>query len=101
MAAVGADGPCPVAACVESLPAYLLERCRAAGGGTIGSRARERLSAPRGPQNAPFVLYCMQTALRTRENPALDVALAVARQLDCPPLVWGQLADRCVSNSAV
>lgn len=33
------------------------------------------------------VLYCMRTAVRGHENPALDVARAAARQLDLPLVV--------------
>jgi photolyase PhrII len=38
-----------------------------------------------------FVLYWMQSAIRTDENPALDVAMTIAKQLDLPVLVYQEL----------
>ena len=45
-------------------------------------------------QSGEFVLYWMQTAQRVDENPALDVAILAARQLDLPLLVYQGLSER-------
>ena len=63
---------------LESLPEHLLERTRSHG---------EKLEAEANPDN-PFVLYWMRTAVRTDENPALDVARLIADRQGIPLLVY-------------
>ncbi|WP_164103864.1 FAD-dependent oxidoreductase [Candidatus Laterigemmans baculatus] len=46
-----------------------------------------------GPTEEPFVLYWMHNALRGHENPALDVALCLARQNDLSLLVYQGLCE--------
>ena len=60
---------------LESLPEHLLERTRSHG---------EKLEAEANSDN-PFVLYWMRTAVRTDENPALDVARLIACLLYTSP----------------
>ncbi|HJL16337.1 MAG TPA: FAD-dependent oxidoreductase [Sandaracinaceae bacterium LLY-WYZ-13_1] len=63
----------------DRLPAHLQERVRPLG------------ETPRPPR---FVLYWMRTALRAHENPALDVALHLARALGVPAFVYRALSER-------
>ena len=63
---------------LESLPEHLLERTRSHG---------EKLEAEANSDN-PFVLYWMRTAVRTDENPALDVARLIAERQGIPLLVY-------------
>lgn len=44
--------------------------------------------------NGEWVLYWMSTAMRCDENPALDVASTLARELDLPLLVYQGLSQR-------
>jgi photolyase PhrII len=62
------------------LPSHLNERCR------------WRQSSKRDAET--FVLYWMQTAQRVDENPALEVAILAARQLNLPLLVYQGLSER-------
>ncbi len=65
----------------ESLPPALAERTR-----RIGSK--HEASA------GEWVLYWMRTAIRTEENPALNVAIEFANQLGLPLLVYQGLSER-------
>ncbi len=64
-----------------ALPPHLAER-------TVASSAALR------PDGARYVLYWTRTALRARENPALDVALTVANALGLPLLVYHGVSER-------
>jgi len=56
---------------------------------------RIRVACDRTPyESGRFVLYWMHNALRGHENPALDTAIAVARQLDLPVFVYQGLSER-------
>jgi photolyase PhrII len=66
---------------IASLPPDLSERCR-----PLNTRA------PQG--RGEFVLYWMHHAVRGHENPALDVALALAARLKCQLLVYQGLGGR-------
>jgi photolyase PhrII len=66
---------------IARLPAHLAERCR-----PLNDRAAW---AP-----GEFVLYWMHHAVRGHENPALDVALALAQRLGRPLLVYQGLGGR-------
>ena len=68
---------------LESLPEHLLERTRSHG---------EKLEAKANPDN-PFVLYWMRTAVRTDENPALDVARLIADRQGIPLLVYHAISE--------
>jgi photolyase PhrII len=46
-----------------------------------------------GNESGEFVLYWMHNALRAHENPALDVAICLARQNDLPLLVYHGLSE--------
>ncbi len=46
------------------------------------------------PNASEFVLYWMQTAIRTEENPALDAARIIAKELNKPLLVYHALSER-------
>ena len=46
------------------------------------------------PSTGEFILYWMHSALRAFENPALDVALLLSRELNLPLLVYQGLAER-------
>ncbi len=59
---------------LTDLPAHLSERIRVHAEGTN--------------ENGRFVLYWMRTAVRTDENPALDVAIRMADQQSLPLLVY-------------
>ncbi len=65
----------------RSLPSALAERTRLLG--------REQVSTA-----GDFVLYWMRTAIRTEENPALNVAIELANQLGLPLLVYQGLSER-------
>ncbi|MFK7987148.1 MAG: FAD-dependent oxidoreductase [Sandaracinaceae bacterium] len=67
-----------LASALGALPSHLGERTRAA-----GAEATPR-----------FVLYWMRTALRAHENPALDVAEALARHARVPVFVYHALDER-------
>lgn len=66
----------------QSLDKFLQQRCRWA-------------TAPEQSQQGPgeFVLYWMHNALRVHENPALDVAVSLARQNGLPLLVYLGLSE--------
>jgi photolyase PhrII len=66
---------------ISALPGVLAERCR-----TLNDRV------PQG--HGEFVLYWMHHAVRGHENPALDVALALATRLRVPLLVYQGLGGR-------
>ncbi|MGB7326681.1 MAG: FAD-dependent oxidoreductase [Rubripirellula sp.] len=65
----------------QSLPAGLLERTRLLNSKPVLGRGQ-------------FVLYWMRTAIRVDENPALNVAIELANQLDVPLLVYQGLSKR-------
>jgi photolyase PhrII len=64
----------------------------------LAERTRIVKSAPFRRQGE-FVLYWMHHAVRSRENPALDTAAALADQLDVPLLVYQGLGGRHPYNS--
>jgi photolyase PhrII len=64
----------------SDLPSHLAERCRV---------VREAPVAA----GHEFVLYWMCSAVRADENPALDAAILLARQLDVPLLVYHALSE--------
>ena len=68
---------------LESLPEHLLERTRSHG---------EKLEAEANSDN-PFVLYWMRTAVRTDENPALDIARLIAERQGIPLLVYHAISE--------
>ena len=70
----------PLTSQLQSLPACLSER--------TGSVGTHEISAA-----GEFVLYWMRTALRTDENPALDVAIEASNQLGLPLLVYQGLTE--------
>ena len=76
-----AAGPVPPLDLRASLPPHLAER-------TVVRGATAPVS------DGAFVLYWARTALRAHENPALDVALALAAVLDRPVLVYQGLTER-------
>jgi photolyase PhrII len=55
---------------------------------------RSRWRQPFNSDSETFVLYWMQTAQRADENPALEVAIHAARQLNLPLLVYQGLSER-------
>ncbi|MGM0557088.1 MAG: deoxyribodipyrimidine photo-lyase, partial [Myxococcota bacterium] len=62
----------------------------------LPERLRERVrsdSDPREPTSGEFVLYWMRTGVRAHENPALDVALAAARERDIPVFVYHAVSE--------
>ncbi len=65
----------------RSLPSVLAERTRLLG--------REQVSS-----EGDFVLYWMRTAIRTDENPALNVAIEFSNHLGLPLLVYQGLSER-------
>ncbi|MCM2371683.1 FAD-dependent oxidoreductase [Aporhodopirellula aestuarii] len=67
----------------QQLPTSLSERC-------------QWCLAPEQTNHAPgeFVLYWMHNALRAHENPALDVAEALARQNGLPLLIYHGLSEK-------
>ena len=65
---------------LQSLPVHLVERCRCV-----------THVAPR--TDREFVLYWMCTAVRSEENPALDVACTIAVQLQRPLLIYHALSE--------
>ena len=58
---------------IVNLPAHLLERVR--------------VFQDSEGEGGQFVLYWMRTAVRADENPALDVAVTIAHELELPVLV--------------
>ena len=46
------------------------------------------------PAAGEFVLYWMRTAVRAHENPALDTALLLGRELQRPVFVYHALSER-------
>lgn len=81
--------PDAISSAVGALPPHLRERVREL---QPGSPGRKRLAAAE-PSDT-FVLYWMQTALRVRENPSLDVACHIAREAGLPLIVHATLPDR-------
>ena len=67
---------------LESLPEYLGERTR-----IVEKQLEQSKSAPR------FVLYWMCTAVRSDENPALDVARLLASQRRVPLLIYHSISE--------
>jgi len=61
-----------------ALPEHLLERCQ---------------WDEQNPQAGDFVIYWMRNAVRTDENPALDVARLLAAQLSCPLLIYHAISE--------
>lgn len=80
---------------IESLPDHLRMRSR-----WLNSNRCTGGSQPNGETQADsdtgsgYVLYWMRSALRTHENPALDVAVKIACQLNLPLLVYQGLSQR-------
>jgi len=68
---------------LESLPPHLLER----------SRVHGRETATPTISDSGFVLYWMHTAVRSDENPALDVACCLAVEHDIPLLVYHAISE--------
>ena len=64
---------------IPNLPSHLLERTRVH---QIGTNDEGR-----------FVLYWMRTAVRSDENPALDVAVTLANQLGLMVLVYQAISQ--------
>ncbi len=86
----------------DSLPAALAERVRwlrspaatTTTSGQIDAGQASAGQASAGQASAgEFVLYWMHHALRAHENPALDVAISIARQNGLPLLVYHALAE--------
>ena len=71
----------PTEALLVSLPPTLHERTRL-------------VHAPPSELAGDFVLYWMRTAVRSDENPALDVAIHFANQLGIPVFVYHALSER-------
>jgi photolyase PhrII len=65
----------------QTLADHLAERTRVVGRGI-------------GPPRAEFVLYWLHHAMRAYENPALDVAVTLANQLELPLLVYQAIPER-------
>ena len=68
---------------IDLLPTHLRERTRLNGEGEIAD----------GIGGAQFVLYWMRTAVRSDENPALDVARFIANQRGVPLLVYHAISE--------
>jgi len=68
---------------IDSLPPHLLERTRLQG---------QQTTSP-AKSDYPFVLYWMRTAVRTDENPALDVARLIADEQGLPLLVYHAISE--------
>ncbi|MEL7024387.1 MAG: FAD-dependent oxidoreductase [Pseudomonadota bacterium] len=66
---------------LASLPGYLAERCESIGADTPAS-------------DGQWIVYWMHHAMRAHENPALEVAIAAARHLDKPLIVYQGLGGR-------
>ena len=66
---------------LESLPEHLRERTR-----SYDENAANKVAAA--DTGETFVLYWMRAAVRTDENPALDVARLLAEQQGLPLLVY-------------
>ena len=67
---------------IESLPEHLRERTRVHGKNTLNEQGIDS-----------FVLYWMRSAVRTDENPALDVARCLAGQQNVPLLVYHSISE--------
>ena len=65
---------------LQNLPSHLAERTRCLSGGREGHQGE-------------CVVYWTHHALRTDENPALDVAIELARALELPMLVYQGLSE--------
>uniref|UniRef100_A0A0G4HQU5 C2H2-type domain-containing protein n=1 Tax=Chromera velia CCMP2878 TaxID=1169474 RepID=A0A0G4HQU5_9ALVE len=76
----------PQSSDLPSIPPFLAERVQVLGG--EGIDFLNRTGTVKAAQDADLtdkrVIYCMQTALRGHENPALSVALLAAEQLEIP-----------------
>lgn len=68
------------------LPSWLTSRVRSAPASLAAERQSLRPHAP--------IIYWMRTAARLHENPALDVAVHLARALESPLLVYHALSQR-------
>ncbi len=68
---------------LESLPEHLLERTRIHDGKVVEDNASSR----------KLVLYWMRTAVRSDENPALDVARWIAHRQGIPLLVYHAISE--------
>ena len=66
---------------LSCLPGQLLERVEVRHGTPL-------------PKDGSFLLYWMRTALRADENPALETALRLSRELDLPVFVYQGLTER-------
>ena len=65
---------------LANLPEFLLERTR------VHSDSEPT-------DDGQFVLYWVRTAVRTEENPALDVAMMMADELELPLLVYQEISQ--------
>ncbi|MFK7738490.1 MAG: FAD-dependent oxidoreductase [Pirellulaceae bacterium] len=74
---------------VGNLSPHLSERCR-----IRNSHSEAATSSGTQTLAGDFVCYWMVTALRTEENPALDVAKTLAHELGKPLLVYHALSQR-------
>ena len=72
----------------KELPDYLLERLRPVGE-LLNEVSPKSVSA-----GGAFILYWMRSAIRTDENPALDVAISLAAKHSLPLLVYHGLSQR-------
>ncbi|MAA79162.1 MAG: hypothetical protein CL916_07860 [Deltaproteobacteria bacterium] len=62
---------------------------------TLEDKYRERVRIIKnGPCRSSFILYWMCTAMRSDENPALDIAIYTANRLSIPLLVYQGLSNR-------
>ena len=59
--------------------------------GERGTRLEPNAPAPR---DGDYVIYWMRVAARVTENPALDTALTIARQLNKPVFIYHALSER-------
>jgi photolyase PhrII len=76
----------PLQVLLDALPAHLFERTRIFGLGNTSTEGTESF------EKRP-VVYWTHHALRTDENPALDVAMALAKQLAAPLIVYQGLSE--------
>ncbi len=70
-----------------SLPEHLKPRVR------VAVEPSAAVASSRSTGSGPYVLYWMHHAVRAHENPALDVAICLARQNQLPLLVYHALGE--------
>ncbi len=80
---------------IQALPIHLQSRTRwvNATDQAAGNQSYPEATASR-YQGFACVLYWMRSALRTQENPALDVAIEIAHRMNLPLLVYQGLSQR-------